>query len=207
MAVRGGSVGGDAASARGAGAVVLGLLFKFYAAAPAMIGLVLVLFLFWTRSTGATTDSGLPPIGHGETAPPHWEVERPPSWWAMVFTLAADATLFSALLFGALFLWLVAPNWPPTAIGRIDWMLALPTIMALGAAAVAGRFAARSLAAGGTPVARLRDGEGRVTVSGTEETAVVGGRARRGRGTVRIGPGMGGPGPRGAVAGSGGRLA
>lgn len=134
------------------GAVVLGLLFKLYALALVMGGVVLVLFLAWTRGTGATSDSGPLPIGHGENAPPHWEVERPPSWWAMVFTLAADATLYASLLFGALFLWLVAPNWPPIAITPLSWSMALAAGAALLIAAGGSRLALSSLSTGGSPV-------------------------------------------------------
>src|SRR5690606_41802085 len=40
-------------------------------------------------------------IGRGQSAPPHWQVERPPSWWAMLFAIGGDTVLLSSLLFGA----------------------------------------------------------------------------------------------------------
>ena len=115
---------------------VLCLLFKFYLASLVLLALTVASLLAWTQGVGTRHDVGELPIGHGETAPVHWETERPPSWWAVVFACAADATLFSALLFGALFLWLVAPGWPPSSIAGPALLPAL-----LAAAAVrAGRL-------------------------------------------------------------------
>ena len=36
-----------------------------------------------------------------------------PGWWATAFTLGADGTFFASLLSGYLYLWTIAPNWPP----------------------------------------------------------------------------------------------
>src|SRR5690606_32847110 len=81
----------------------------------------------------------------------HWEAERPPSWWAMLFTLAADATLFLSLVFGALFLWLVAPGWPP---GEVVLPAPVPVAGCVAVsvlAAIAGRKAVAVLRADGSP--------------------------------------------------------
>ena len=40
--------------------------------------------------------------------PPHTEVAGTPPWWALVFTLIADGTLFTSLVFGTLYLWIAA---------------------------------------------------------------------------------------------------
>ena len=69
----------------------------------------------------------------------------------MVFTLAADATLYASRLFGALFLWLVAPNWPPTAIAPLSWSLAPAAGAALLIAAGGSRLALWTLLTGGSP--------------------------------------------------------
>jgi cytochrome c oxidase subunit I+III len=77
----------------------------------------------WTRTTGQREDRGPIDIGRGEAAPTHYEISGAPSWWGMVFTLFANGTLFASLLFGALFLWAVAPNWPPPSTGEVGLVL------------------------------------------------------------------------------------
>ncbi|MDP1776778.1 MAG: hypothetical protein Q8K94_09250, partial [Moraxellaceae bacterium] len=74
-------------------------------------------------------------------------------WWAMVFTLAADATLYASLLFGGWFLWLSAPNWPPATLPEPGMLLSAAAIAALLAAGAAG-WRARHLA-GAHPQASL----------------------------------------------------
>ena len=132
------------------GAFVLCLLFKLYWLSLPALAATVALLLSWTRTTGARADHGDVPIGPGAEAPPHWEADRPPSWWAMVFTLAADATLFASLLFGALFLWLVAPGWPPPAIHWPHGPLSAAAAAGAVAAALCGRRSVARLAAGGS---------------------------------------------------------
>lgn len=89
------------------------LLAKLYWLSPLAAVVVLALFLRWTPSTGLRGDISDLEVGRGEQAPHHQQAGQPPSWWAMVFILTANATLYTSLLFGGLFLWLSAPNWPP----------------------------------------------------------------------------------------------
>lgn len=89
------------------------LLAKLYWLSSLAAVVVLALFLRWTPSTGLRRDISDLEVGRGEQAPHHQQADRPPSWWAMVFILTANATLYTSLLFGGLFLWLSAPNWPP----------------------------------------------------------------------------------------------
>ncbi len=103
------------------------LLAKLYWATPIALLAVVVLFFLWTPSTGLKQDIGPLEVGRGESAPHHQQVDQPPSWWAVVFALAADATLYTSLIFGALFLWLSAPNWPPPELG---FTFAGPSILA-----------------------------------------------------------------------------
>jgi len=133
------------------GAVVLCLLFKLYALALVPLAATLVLFLLWSRTTGSTKDSPPLDIGHGETAPPHWQAERPPSWWAMTFVLAADTVFLSSLLFGAAFLRVVAPAWPPA--GPAEPAISLLVLAGIAAliAALGGRLAVKRLAGNGNP--------------------------------------------------------
>jgi cytochrome c oxidase subunit I+III len=134
------------------GAFVLCLLFKLYWLAPVFLVLTVGSLLAWSHGTGTKEDIGDLSIGNGERAPVHWETQKPPSWWAMVFACAADATLFASLLFGGLFLWLVAPAWPPQTIAApASAMVALTAFLAVAAAGL-GRNVVRSLLAGRSPV-------------------------------------------------------
>ncbi|MFC3073624.1 cytochrome c oxidase subunit I [Shinella pollutisoli] len=123
------------------GSVFALLLFKLYwLALPALL-VVTALFLLWTRDCGLRTDLADLPVGHGPDLPHHYQSERPPSYWAMIFTLAADATLYASLLFGALFLWLSAPGWPPGLAIPLGAFTAAAVAAALAVAAVSVRSA------------------------------------------------------------------
>lgn len=119
----------------------LALIFKQYWAAPLAALAVLALFLCWTPGSGLTRDHGPIDAGNGEAVPPHAEAAGAPSWWAMAFTLAADATFYASLLFGSLFLWVSAPNWPPAQPVDAGWLLPAIAAAALLAALFAGRRA------------------------------------------------------------------
>ena len=95
---------------------------------------------------GLARDHGPLPVGHGLSVPPHTEVEGAPPWWALIFTLVADATLFTSLVFGTLYLWIAAPNWR-AAISRSPtcWRVAIAT---LAVAALAARASLRALRGG-----------------------------------------------------------
>ncbi len=101
------------------GSFFLALLFKLYWLAPVAFICVIVFFLFWSGDTAEGEDVGDLDIGDGRHLPVHIETDRPPSWWAMVFALTADATAYVSLLFGALFLWISAPNWPPQELAQM----------------------------------------------------------------------------------------
>ena len=81
--------------------------------------------------------------------PPHTELAGSPPWWALIFTLIADGTLFTSLLFGTLYLWISAPNWPPAQTFTPNLGLALGAVAALVVAATAARGSLRSIGAGG----------------------------------------------------------
>ncbi|UNK40484.1 cytochrome c oxidase subunit I (plasmid) [Shinella sp. H4-D48] len=115
------------------------LLVKLYWLAPIALLIVAALFLLWTRDCGLKSDLADLPVGHGTNLPHHYQTEQPPSYWAMAFTLTADATLFASLLFGSLFLWLSAPNWPPESAIPIDVTTSLIAAAALVVAAGFGR--------------------------------------------------------------------
>jgi len=130
------------------GLFVLCILFKLYWLSLLPLFVTAALFLSWTRSTGSREDIEDLEIGREQAAPVHWQVARPPSWWAMIFLLVADAVLLASLMFGALFLLVVAPAWPPSSPASTSpWLLAGAIAAAFGAAA-ASRRALRCLTHG-----------------------------------------------------------
>lgn len=130
------------------GGFVLCLLLKLYWFSLIPFAITIALWFLWTSTTGGREDLAPLDIGQGQTAPPHWQVERPPSWWAMLFTIASDTALLTSLLFGALFLLVVAPGWPPPSFASISpWLLA--GMVAAGfLAATAARYALSRLVTG-----------------------------------------------------------
>jgi cytochrome c oxidase subunit I+III len=130
---------------------VLAMLFKFYWLSLAMVVMTAGLFVLSGHSAGLSRDYGLLPVGRGVSLPPHTEVAGAPAWWAMIFTLVADGTLFTSLVFGTLYLWISAPNWPPAIAGEADLLVALISIAALFVAAVGARRSLSSLIDSRTP--------------------------------------------------------
>lgn len=116
------------------------LLAKLYWLSPLAAVVVLALFLRWTPSTGLRGDISDLEVGRGEQAPHHQQADRPPSWWAMVFILTANATLYTSLLFGGLFLWLSAPNWPPPDMDFTFPAFSLAAASGLIVSAIGARF-------------------------------------------------------------------
>jgi cytochrome c oxidase subunit I+III len=126
-------------SAIATGVFFVAVLFKAYLLALAGAAATVVSLLLWTRGSGFTRDYGPLPIGNGEQALPHHETLSSPPWWAAVFAMAADAALFFSLLFGVLFLWVSAPNWPPPDLLTTGHGLSLAAAVALLMAAWASR--------------------------------------------------------------------
>ena len=124
---------------------VLAFLLKLYLLSLAAALVVAGLFVFGGQKAGFPRDYGPLPVGHGVSVPPHTEVTGSPPWWAMIFTLIADGTLFTSLVFGTLYLWMAAPKWPPATTPEPSLLLALGAVAALVVAAAAAR---RSLCAG-----------------------------------------------------------
>jgi cytochrome c oxidase subunit I+III len=116
------------------GVVFLSLLFKLYWLAAIAAAGVVTIFFFWSRILGSRQDRGPIPIGRGEAVPEDSEVEGNATWWGNLFAVAADATLFGSLLFGGLFLIVVAPGWESYAGTTLTpWYGVLPIGLALGA--------------------------------------------------------------------------
>ena len=130
-------------------AAVLAMLFKFYLLSLAAALVTAGLFVFAAQRAGLARDYGPLPVGRGVSLPPHTEVADAPPWWALIFTLVADGTLFTSLLFGTFYLWIAAPNWPAAVTPEPSRMLALVAVAALAVAAAAARGSLRAVAAGG----------------------------------------------------------
>jgi cytochrome c oxidase subunit I+III len=130
---------------------VLGFLFKAYWVSLAVALVVAGLFVYGAQGAGHARDYGPLPIGHGVSVPPHTEVTGTPPWWGLVFTLVADGTLFTSLVFGTFYLWIAAPNWPPAVSPDTSLTLALGCVAALVVAAALARGSLRTLARGGAP--------------------------------------------------------
>ncbi|WEX10904.1 cytochrome c oxidase subunit I [Chelativorans sp. AA-79] len=129
------------------GAFFLAMMAKIYLLAIVALVLVVALFLLWTRGSGSKVDVGALPIGRGAAAPPHFESGTAPSTLAMLLTLAADATLYASLLFGGLFLWVSAPDWPTNHTPEPGLLLPVLAILTLALAVFSSTKAVR--AAGG----------------------------------------------------------
>ncbi|NMA96674.1 MAG: cytochrome ubiquinol oxidase subunit I, partial [Phyllobacteriaceae bacterium] len=140
-------------SALATGAFFLGLLFKLYWIVPVATVAAIVLFFFWTNTLGTRSDEGAIDIGQGKSAPLDSEVKDNVTYWATLCGIAADATLYASLLFGALYLAIIAPGWDGP-VEPLDWV---PSIgIATGFAALLfARLAERQNAAGRSPDAML----------------------------------------------------
>ena len=111
------------------------------------------LFVVSGQGAGHARDYGPLPVGRGLSLPPHTEVAGAPPWWALIFALVADGTLFTSLVFGVLYLWISAPNWPPAMKPETNFSLSLASIAGLFVAAAGARVSLRSLADNRSPLA------------------------------------------------------
>ncbi len=130
-------------------AAVLAMLFHLYPLTLAAVLATVGLFVLAGQSAGLARDYGPMPVGHGVSVPPHTEAAGAPPFWALIFTLVADGTLFTSLVFGTLYLWIAAPNWPPAEMFAPDVGLAVVVAASLIVAAAAARLGLRALAGGG----------------------------------------------------------
>lgn len=128
---------------------VLAMLFQLYLLSLAMVLVTAGLFLVAGHNAGQLQDHGELAVGRGLSLRLHTESPDSPPWWALVFTLLANATLFTSLIFGALFLWIAAPSWPPVALAGPSLPLVLSSAIALVVAAAAARASLRAGKAGG----------------------------------------------------------
>jgi len=132
-------------------AAVLAMLFQLYLMALVMAVVTAGLFVLSGQSAGLARDYGPLPVGRGVSLAPHTEVAGSAPWLALIFALVADGTLFTSLVFGAFYLWISAPNWPPGMRPEINLLLALAAVASLFVAAACGRGSLQSLISGRAP--------------------------------------------------------
>ena len=90
-------------------------LFGLYPGALLGGAVLVAICVRWLWDTGLRDEAHPLDIGGGQRLMPQVASSQPPGWWAMVFTLIFDATFLASLLFGYIFLLVVAPGgWPPT---------------------------------------------------------------------------------------------
>jgi cytochrome c oxidase subunit I+III len=172
-------------TAMATGGFFLALLFKLYWLLPIAAGVVVVLFLLWPRFLGARSDAGPIAIGRGQAVPIDAEVKDNVSWWAAKAAATADATLYASLLFGGLYLLLVAPGWDGPAAG-LNWLPALGLVTALLASVLA-HLAHHRNARGASPCALLI---GSAVLSGLTALACIAGLLALGDATVHANPAL-----------------
>jgi cytochrome c oxidase subunit I+III len=113
------------------GSFFIALLFGQYWLAPFCALLVIVLFLIWPLGLGRKRDMGPVAIGRDEKAPFDGEVANNATVLANRMALVTDGTLFASLLFGGLFLLVVAPGWEQ--VPQLDMNLLLAALSGLAA--------------------------------------------------------------------------
>ncbi|TVR94500.1 MAG: hypothetical protein EA418_10145 [Wenzhouxiangellaceae bacterium] len=111
--------------------------------------------LRWAWCNGLQRDYEYQDAGRGLSLPLSPQVHDAPGWWGMVVGLAVNGTFYITLLFGYLYLWAVAPAWPPEQFvdsGRLAGLLAAVASL-VGALGLHRAVAAN--AGGGSPVPAL----------------------------------------------------
>ncbi|MFZ5783697.1 MAG: cytochrome c oxidase subunit I [Pseudomonadota bacterium] len=154
-------------TAAATGCFFLCLLAGWYWLSLLPVAGVIALGWRWAWVLGEREEIGPLPIGRGAVAPVHREAAGAPGWWGSAFLLVADGTFLASLLFGYAFLWVVAPNWPPSA--TIEGGLG-PALVAAAAAAAGSLFGRRSLAA---CLRGSRIAAGRAATAATTAQAIV----------------------------------
>jgi len=104
---------------------LLGFYWLSAVGAVAALGMA----LRWAWTTGLDRDWPDQPAGGELELPLHPQVDEAPGWWGMLAGLLCNGTFYITALFGYLYLWAVAPGWPPESF--IDTGLALPLGTAL----------------------------------------------------------------------------
>lgn len=142
------------------GGFFTGVLLKVYVFALVCLLINIVLFLCWAWATGSRIDAGDLKVKEGVSLPLHFEYsDGAPGWQGTIYTLIADAAILGSLVFGAAYLWVLAPGWPPADPAVVPAWTALCVGLAWGLAWLgAGR--ARKVMGAGNADSRAMQGLG-----------------------------------------------
>ena len=132
------------AAAMATGGFFLGVLLKFYGMALLALAITVFLFLCWAWATGSRIDAGDLRVNDGVSLPLHFEYsDGAPGWHGTIYTLIADAAVLGSLVFGAVYLWVLAPAWPPAQPAIVPVWVAIVVGVAWGVAHIGTRIARR----------------------------------------------------------------
>ena len=129
------------AAAIATGGVFLAILFKVYLALPFAGVLLLAILLGWGWHNGLRSDPQPVDAGHGLMLMPHAATDNAPGWYGLVYALIANGACFASLVFGYVYLWTIAPNWPPPSLIAGDAFTPAVAVAGLLVATLATRHA------------------------------------------------------------------
>ena len=115
------------------GVFFVGFLFSLYWISAMGALAALVAALRWAWANGLDQDWPDQDAGRGLKLPFSPQVHDAPGWWGMVVGLVVNGTFYITLLFGYLYLWAVAPQWPPEQFvdsGRVTGLVAALAVLA-----------------------------------------------------------------------------
>ncbi|WP_439633019.1 cytochrome c oxidase subunit I [Glycocaulis sp.] len=140
--------------ASGLAVFFVAFLFSAYWVAPLGLVIATVFGWRWLWSLGAKSDPEPIDAGHGLSLPVHYVVSSVPTLLGLKYFLAANGAFFGSLVFGYLFLWTTAPDWPPPEF--LGASPALVAAIAIGLTAASGfAFNARRANQAGRAGARV----------------------------------------------------
>ncbi|MGY6553317.1 MAG: cytochrome c oxidase subunit I [Wenzhouxiangella sp.] len=111
----------------------VGFLLGFYWISALGAAATLGAALRWAWCNGLMQDHPDEDAGRGLKLPFAAQMHDGPGWWGMVVGLAVNGTFYITLLFGYLYLWAVAPMWPPEQFvdsGRLTGLVAALSLFA-----------------------------------------------------------------------------
>ena len=137
------------------GVFFVGFLFSYYWLSAAGAVAALAAALRWAWCNGLDRDWDEQDAGRGIQLPLAPQVHDAPGWWGMVVGLVVNGTFYITLLFGYLYLWAVAPAWPPESFVDSGRLVGLGAALASLACVCGFHWAVRRNAGGQSPVAAL----------------------------------------------------
>ena len=137
------------------GVFFVGFLLGVYWISALGAAAALASALRWAWCNGLERDYDDQDAGRGLSLPLAPQVHDAPGWWGMVVGLGVNVTFYITLLFGYLYLWAVAPAWPPEEFVDSGRLAALLATVASLVCAFSFHHAVRINAGGGSPLPAL----------------------------------------------------